>query len=200
MARSRPCGRSKSDHRDCQAARFARAAEYRERITISAERQEILIAAVNAQSDDAPAPRRRRCQQSKGLKHEGKPARKSPQGQFFSAADQKAKRQNARVLKEALDWAAERNPHAIHCRECDTTAEYGLCGSKRGGAVTYFYESHGPSKGCFKIDGDRAAWVQGREKARGKANHACPDDEQPDGSQITCCSLVMDSSGRVRVR
>jgi hypothetical protein len=108
MARSRPCGRSKSDHRDCQAVRFARAAEYRERISISAERQQILIAAVNAQSDDAPAPCRRRCQRSKGLKPEGQPARKFPQGQCFSAANQKAKRQNARLLKEALDWAAER--------------------------------------------------------------------------------------------
>lgn len=35
------------------------------------------------------------------------------------------------------------------------TAEYGLRGGKRGGAVTYFCKSHGPSKGCFKINKDR---------------------------------------------
>ncbi|GAQ91961.1 hypothetical protein KFL_008920010, partial [Klebsormidium nitens] len=178
MARSRPCGRSKSDHRVCQAARFARAAEYRERISISAERQKILIAAVNAQSDDKSAPRRRRCQRSKQLKNEGQPAREVPRGRRSSAIDQKANQQDARVREEALNCAAERDPHAIHCRECDTTAEYGLHRGKMGGAVTYFCESHGPSKGCFKIDSDRASWIQGREKARKKANPACPEREQ----------------------
>ncbi|GAQ91517.1 hypothetical protein KFL_007990030 [Klebsormidium nitens] len=108
MARSRPCGRSKSDHRVCQAARFAHAAEYRERISISAERQEILIDAVNARSDDIPAPRRRRCQRSKESKHEGQPAREVPARGRCSAADQKAKRQDVRVLREAVNCAAER--------------------------------------------------------------------------------------------
>ncbi|GAQ90697.1 hypothetical protein KFL_006750025 [Klebsormidium nitens] len=178
MATSRPCGRVKSDHRVCQAARFARAAEYRERITISAERQEFLIVAVDSRSNDIPVPRRRRCKSLKGVEYEGQPARRIPRGRRFSAADQKAKRHSARVLKEALDWDAGRDPHAIYCRECETAAEYGLRGGKMGGAVAYFCDSHGPSKGCFKIDSDRAAWVQGREKARRKANHACPKREQ----------------------
>jgi hypothetical protein len=108
MARSRPSDWSKSDYRVCQAARSARAAEYRERISISAERQEILIAAVNARSDDIPAPRRRRCQRSKESKHEGQPAREVPARGRCSAADQKAKRQDVRVLREAVNCAAER--------------------------------------------------------------------------------------------
>jgi hypothetical protein len=66
MARTRPQGRSKSDHRVCQAARHVRAADYRNRIEISAEKQEALIAAVNAWCDAEPAPRRRRGQKSKG--------------------------------------------------------------------------------------------------------------------------------------
>jgi hypothetical protein len=117
MARSRPCGRSKSDHRVCQAARFARAAEYRERTSISAERQEILIAAVNARRDDLPAPRRRRCQRSKGSKPDGQPAREVPARGRCSAADQKAKRQDARALREAVNCAAERGEFAFSCLE-----------------------------------------------------------------------------------
>jgi hypothetical protein len=115
MARSRPCDRSKSDHRDCQAARFACATEYREPISISAERQAVLIAAVNERSNDAPAPRRRQCQKSevleKGLRSERQAAREVPQGRGFSAGDQKAKRQDARVLEEAVNCAAERGEH-----------------------------------------------------------------------------------------
>lgn len=68
MARTRPQGRTKSDHRVCQAARHARAAAYRDRIEISAEKQEALIAAVNARCDAEPAPRRRRGQKSKGAR------------------------------------------------------------------------------------------------------------------------------------
>jgi hypothetical protein len=112
MARSRPCGRFKSDHRVCQAARFARAADHRERISLSAERQEILIAAVNAGSDDALAPRRRRSPTSKGLKDAGQPARKVSRGRRFSAADQKAKRQDPRVLESC---AAERGEQKADC-------------------------------------------------------------------------------------
>ncbi|GAQ89070.1 hypothetical protein KFL_004840090 [Klebsormidium nitens] len=178
MARSRPCGRSKSDHRVCQAARFARAAEYRKRVEISAERQAFLIAAVNAQSDDIPAPGRRRCQRSERLKNEGQPARKGLLGRRFTAAGQKAKRQDPRVLKDVLDCVAEHDPHGIHCCECNTAAEFGLRGSKNGGNVRYCCERHGPTEGCFHIDRDRTAWVQGREKTRRKANAACLEREQ----------------------
>ncbi|GAQ93173.1 hypothetical protein KFL_013400020 [Klebsormidium nitens] len=83
----------------------------------------------------------------------------APSGLGMGAADQKAKRQDVRVLKEAVNCAVER--------------ENGLRGGKKGGAVTYFCKSHGPSKGCFKIDKDRAAWVQGREKMRRSADSAC---------------------------
>lgn len=48
------------------------------------------------------------------------------------------------------------DPHAIHCRECDTPAEYGLRGSKEGGGIRYYCKSHGPTKGCLQIDPDRA--------------------------------------------
>ncbi|GAQ92891.1 hypothetical protein KFL_011840010, partial [Klebsormidium nitens] len=61
---------------------------------------------------------------------------------------------------------------------CDTPAEYGLRGSKEGGGVRYYCKSHGPTKGCFQIDQDRAAWVQAREKARRKASPACPERER----------------------
>jgi hypothetical protein len=107
MAGSRPCSRSKSDHRVCQAARFARAAEYMERITITAQKQEILIAAVNARSDDKAAPGRRRCRRLLALKNKGQPACGIPRGWHPSAADQKAKQQDAQALREALKCAAE---------------------------------------------------------------------------------------------
>ncbi|GAQ79186.1 hypothetical protein KFL_000260010 [Klebsormidium nitens] len=178
MARSRPCGRTKSDHWVCQAARFARAAAYRERISISAERQEILIAAVNARSDDIPAPRRRRCQRSKESKHEGQTAREVPARGRCSAADRKAQRQDARALREAVNCAAERDPHATFCNESNLTAEWGLRGSKNGGNIHYYCELHGPIKGCFHIDRDRAAWVQAREEMLRKANSACHECKQ----------------------
>ncbi|GAQ80510.1 hypothetical protein KFL_000550390 [Klebsormidium nitens] len=100
---------------------------------MSVERQEILIATVNARSNDTPVLRRRCCQRAKGLKHEGQIAHKVSARGRFSAADQKAKRQDVRVLKEAVNCAVERDPHAIRCRECDMTAEYGLRGGKREG-------------------------------------------------------------------
>jgi hypothetical protein len=48
------------------------------------------------------------------------------------------------------------DPYAIHCCECNTIAEYGLRGSKEGRTVRYYRKSHGPTKGCFKIDKNRA--------------------------------------------
>ncbi|GAQ91665.1 hypothetical protein KFL_008290035 [Klebsormidium nitens] len=123
-----------------------------------------LIVIVGSRCDDAPAPCRRRCQRPKGLKQEEQPAREVPRGRRFSAADQKAKQQDAPVLEEALNCAAERG--------------FRLRGGKYGGNVRYYCERHGPTKGCFQIDKDRAAWVQGREKTGRKANPACPEREQ----------------------
>ncbi|GAQ83181.1 hypothetical protein KFL_001380230 [Klebsormidium nitens] len=184
MARSRPIGWTKSDHRECQAARYARAADYRERISISVEKQERLFAALNAQTAEIPVPRRRRGQSSKDCKVEAaeppgphrsqeQPAGKIPRGRDSSAADEKAKHYDAQVLREAVQCGAEQDPHAVHCDECIRIAEFGLRGSKNGGKVRYFCKFNGPTKGCFHIDRDRAAWVQAREEALQKANSAC---------------------------
>ncbi|GAQ92219.1 hypothetical protein KFL_009490010, partial [Klebsormidium nitens] len=75
----------------------------------------------------------------------------------LAAGGVKAKWQDARALREAVNCAAERDPHAIVCHECDLTAEWGLRGSKNGGNIRYYCELHGPTKGCFHIDRDRAA-------------------------------------------
>ncbi|GAQ92441.1 hypothetical protein KFL_010140010 [Klebsormidium nitens] len=109
MARGRPCGRSKSDHRDCQAIRFARAADYRERIYISAEKQAVLIAAVNARCHTEPAPRRRRGRRFKKKEKTEKPTGEVPRRQSFTAAEQTAKRHDAKVLKDAVKCGAYRD-------------------------------------------------------------------------------------------
>ena len=106
MARGRPHGRSKSDHRVCQEARYARAAEYRERIAISAEQQEARIAAVNAEGNVEDAPRRRRRQESRKLKVKAGAARVSAGGPSCKAsgsAEKKAKK----GLEHSLGKAAE---------------------------------------------------------------------------------------------
>jgi hypothetical protein len=64
MARTRPLGRTKSDHRVSQAKRFKRAGEYRARIHISPEKQESVFVSVN-QPIIAEAPRRRKRKNSK---------------------------------------------------------------------------------------------------------------------------------------
>jgi hypothetical protein len=64
MARTRPLGRKKSDHRVCQAERFIRAGEFRARIHISPEKQESVFFSVN-QPIIAEAPRRRKHKNSK---------------------------------------------------------------------------------------------------------------------------------------
>jgi hypothetical protein len=57
MVRTRPLGRTKSDHRVCQAERFKRAGEYRARIHISPEKQKSVFVSVN-QPIIAEAPQR----------------------------------------------------------------------------------------------------------------------------------------------
>jgi hypothetical protein len=47
-------------------------------------------------------------------------------------------------------------PHGLYCQEGGATAEYALCGGKRGGKVEYFCAGHADSNGCFRVDGDRA--------------------------------------------
>jgi hypothetical protein len=79
MARGRPHGRTKSDHWVCQAACFARAAGYRDRISITAEKQEALIAASNAQANAEPPVRRKRAPKSLGVKAEPRATRHHPE-------------------------------------------------------------------------------------------------------------------------
>ncbi|GAQ91069.1 hypothetical protein KFL_007230010, partial [Klebsormidium nitens] len=97
MARTRPKGRTKSDHRVCQAERHARAANYRERIAISAEKQEALIAAVNMRCEAEPAPHRRRGQKSKGARAACGPSPVRP-CRSSTSAEKSAKRHLARTL------------------------------------------------------------------------------------------------------
>ncbi len=113
MARGRPHGRSKSDHRVCQEARHARAAEYRERITISAEQQEARIAAVNAQCDVQDAPQKRKRQKSSGQKNEAWTARGSAQHGSCKASGN-AKKKAKQRLGETLGKAAERGEFLVH--------------------------------------------------------------------------------------
>jgi hypothetical protein len=70
MVRIRHVGRSNSDHRVCEAFRFARAADYRARIHISMEKQEAVFASVN-QPCSAVAPRRRKRKYNKRLSEDG---------------------------------------------------------------------------------------------------------------------------------
>ncbi|GAQ86527.1 hypothetical protein KFL_002940130 [Klebsormidium nitens] len=171
MAGGRPHGRSKSDHRVCQAARYAHAAAYRERISISAEQQEARIAAVNAECDVQDAPRKRRGQNSRGLKKEACAARGSAHGRFCKASGSAKKKANQRLGK-TLGKAAERDPHTLHCHECAATAEFGHRGSKEGGNVKYLCRGHVHSTGCFRITRDRAAWAQNRVEWRLKVEAA----------------------------
>jgi hypothetical protein len=60
MAKIRPVGRTKSDHRVCQVERFARAAKYRSRIHITVEKQEAVFASVNKPCSAGAARRRKR--------------------------------------------------------------------------------------------------------------------------------------------
>ncbi|GAQ90082.1 hypothetical protein KFL_005970030 [Klebsormidium nitens] len=167
MARGRPHGRSKSDHRVCQAAQHARAAEYRERIAISAEQQEARIAAVNAECTVEDAPRRRRGQKPKDPKTKSGAARVSVRGRS-SKASGSAKKKAKKRLEHALGKAAGRDPHTLCCHECGATAEFGLRGSKWGGEVLYLCRGH-VLPGCFRIDTDRADWVEDREMCRLRA-------------------------------
>jgi hypothetical protein len=108
MARGRPHGRSKSDHRVCQAAKHALAAEYRDRISISAEQQEARIAATNAECTFEEAPRRkRRSQKSRGLKNEAGAAHKLAHGRSRKASGSAKKKANQR-LAQSLEEAVER--------------------------------------------------------------------------------------------
>eukprot|EP00243_Klebsormidium_subtile_P007518 TRINITY_DN334_c0_g2_i7.p1 TRINITY_DN334_c0_g2~~TRINITY_DN334_c0_g2_i7.p1 ORF type:complete len:819 (-),score=169.67 TRINITY_DN334_c0_g2_i7:435-2891(-) len=168
MARGRPHGRSKSDHRVCQAARHARAAEYRERIAISAEQQEARIAAVNAECNVEDAPWRRRRQESRKLKVKAGAARVSAGGPSCKASGSAAKKAK-KGLEHSLGKAAERDLHSLHCHACGATADFGLRGSKEGGSVKYSCRVHTTSKGCFRVDRDRAAWVEDQEMRRLRA-------------------------------
>jgi hypothetical protein len=111
MARGRPHGRSKSDHRVCQAARHARAAEHRERIAISAEQQEAPIAAANAERNVEDAPRRRWGQKSKDPKTKASAAR--AQGHSSKATGSGKKKANKR-LEHAHGKAAQRGEFLVH--------------------------------------------------------------------------------------
>jgi hypothetical protein len=117
MARGRPDGRTKSDHRVCQAVRFARAAEYRERICISAEKHEALIAAVNAQRDAEPSPRRRRSAKVKVLNDEPRAICRSSQAHPCSSsgnAKKSAKRRLARALGEPTGKGEQACSCSVH--------------------------------------------------------------------------------------
>ncbi|GAQ85487.1 hypothetical protein KFL_002370210 [Klebsormidium nitens] len=168
MAKGRPHGRSKSDHRVCQAARHALAAEYRERIAISAELQEARIAAVNVECNVEDAPRRRRGQKSKDPKTKASAARVSAQGHSSKATGSGKKKANKR-LEHAHGKAAQSDVHSLHCHACGATAEVGLRGSKEGGSVKYSCRGHSMSNGCFRIDRDRAAWAEDAEMRRLRA-------------------------------
>ncbi|GAQ91668.1 hypothetical protein KFL_008300050 [Klebsormidium nitens] len=173
MARGRPHGRSKSDHRVCQEARYARAAEYRERISISVEQQEARIAAVNAECDVQDASQKRRSQKSSSLKKEAWTARGSAQRGYCTASGSGANQR----LGKMLGKAAERDLHSLHCHACGTTAELGLRGSKEGGSVKYSCRTHAPSTGCFRVDKDRAGWAEDRELRRLRAEERRLEEE-----------------------
>lgn len=113
MARGRPHGRSKSDHRVCQEAWYTRAAEYRERIAISAEQQEARIAAVNAECDLQDAPWERRSQKSSGLKKDAWTARGLAQRRHCKASGN-AKKKAKHHLGETLGKAVERGEFLVH--------------------------------------------------------------------------------------
>ncbi|GAQ86528.1 hypothetical protein KFL_002940140 [Klebsormidium nitens] len=162
MARGRPHGRSKSDHRVCQEARYARAAQYRERITISAEQQEARIAAVNAECNVEHASRRRRRRESRELKTKAGAARMSA-GSRACKLSGGGKKKAKKGLEYSLGKAAERDPHILYCHECGATAEFGLRGGKKGGEVIYFCRGHTPMTGCFRIDRDHKDWAEERE-------------------------------------
>ncbi|GAQ91098.1 hypothetical protein KFL_007270050 [Klebsormidium nitens] len=176
MARGRPHGRSKSDHRVCQAARHARAAEYRERIAISAEQQEARIAAVNAECDLQDAPQKRRSQKSSGRKKEAWTAGASAQRGSCKASGS-GKKKASQYLGEALGKATERDLHSFHCHACGATAEFGLRGSKEGGIVKYSCRAHSTSNGCFRVDRDRADWAEDQELRRLRAEERRLEEE-----------------------
>lgn len=114
MARGRPHDRSKSDQRVCQAARYANAAEYRERTSISAEQQEERIAAVNADCNVQDAPRRRRGQKSKDRKTKAFAARVSARGTSCRGSGS-AKRKADKRLEHLLGKAAGRGKFWCMC-------------------------------------------------------------------------------------
>eukprot|EP00243_Klebsormidium_subtile_P007512 TRINITY_DN334_c0_g2_i1.p1 TRINITY_DN334_c0_g2~~TRINITY_DN334_c0_g2_i1.p1 ORF type:complete len:912 (-),score=194.33 TRINITY_DN334_c0_g2_i1:256-2991(-) len=176
MARGRPHGRSKSDHRVCQAARHARAAEYRERIAISAEQQEARIAAVNAECNVEDAPWRRRRQESRKLKVKAGAARVSAGGPSCKASGSAAKKAK-KGLEHSLGKAAERDLHSLHCHACGATADFGLRGSKEGGSVKYLCRAHATSNGFFRVDRDRAAWAEAHEMRRLKLQERRLEEE-----------------------
>jgi hypothetical protein len=153
MARGRPHGRSKSDHRVCQAARYTRAAEYRERISISAEQQEARIAAVNAECDVQDAPQKRRCQKSSGLKKEAWTARGSAQRGYCKASGSGKKKANQR-LGTALGKAAERGEFLVHVFsvECFDLSSRGKAeaGTRCAATLASIRKVKGGPAGCSK--------------------------------------------------
>jgi hypothetical protein len=108
MERGRPHGRSKSDERVCQEARHARAAEYRERINISAEQQKARIAAVNVECDLQDAPQKRRSQKSNGLKKKAWTARRLQRGHCKASGSGRKKEKKKKEEKRKNQIGASR--------------------------------------------------------------------------------------------
>ncbi|GAQ87695.1 hypothetical protein KFL_003710010 [Klebsormidium nitens] len=85
------------------------------------------------------------------------------------------RRSSARVDKAAkrrVAWSlvvpTAEDPYSLHCRECGATAEFGFCGRKEGGTVRYLCREHlvFENNGFFRIDKERAVWVEDRMQRR----------------------------------
>ncbi|GAQ85645.1 hypothetical protein KFL_002470030 [Klebsormidium nitens] len=59
--------------------------------------------------------------------------------------------------------------HSLSCQACGASAERGLRGGKEGGSIKYSCRAHATSRGCFRVDPDRAVWAADQELRRLRA-------------------------------
>ncbi|GAQ90105.1 hypothetical protein KFL_006010010 [Klebsormidium nitens] len=106
-----------------------------------------------------------------GLKHEGNvrgrlQGRKRRTSGVKRGAQRSYREQPTEGLGSQLDHLG---PHSLSCHGCGAGAAWGLRGSREGGSIKYFCETHATSSGCFRVDPDRAVWAADHELRRLRA-------------------------------
>eukprot|EP00243_Klebsormidium_subtile_P006432 TRINITY_DN272_c0_g3_i1.p2 TRINITY_DN272_c0_g3~~TRINITY_DN272_c0_g3_i1.p2 ORF type:complete len:163 (+),score=19.94 TRINITY_DN272_c0_g3_i1:305-793(+) len=92
------------------------------------------------------------CPSSRSTKAQRRASAGVPRSSGGGPGASKRAAQNLQCIFETARAA----PYGLYCQSCGCTAELGLRGGKRGGAMEYFCEEHVISTGCFLIDSDRA--------------------------------------------